>query len=260
MQWEAIATGGAALVALIFAWWQLSEMKRERRAKLALPLFEEMRSPEARQSVRKITEIYKQNRKKLDEAMCAISEVYRNNQQKPDIIIPRASYECLTMPRQAGDVGDIVNKIDLLGLLVAKGLVEKDIAMAVTRTSALRVWYILALCTDYIQHRRLERGHHAIFAEDYARRCLLYEINRVHKDEQTKLERNNLVEILCYMHGVTEQSKRCKVTKELKKQFNKQNSMLNEYSTHFRERCIFLRCTHWVKKAFSDLLCGCCPC
>jgi hypothetical protein len=160
VEWQAWAGIGAAAGAVVLffaalvALGQLREIKRTRRAQLPLPVFQELRARDCHQ---------------------ALSYIYRNVDRSNPIVDGYTRRQ----------IGLIVDRLELVGILVAKGMIEEDFAMKVTRSSALRFWYVIG---KYLKQLPKERGHYAIFVEDYVRRCLQYELRNVRPDLRAKLE------------------------------------------------------------------------
>lgn len=147
---------------------QLREMKRSTQTQLVLPLFKELRSSDARSELR--------------------DYVYKLDRDKP-----------VVNKKNSGAIEEVVNRINMLGILVWEGIVDESLAMKSTRSSAIRAWYKLE---NYIRLERDKRGQYAIWFEDYVSRCLRYEQENLSEADQAKLEGKNLVEELKKERGI----------------------------------------------------------
>ena len=131
-----IAAGGVGV-----AIWQINESRKSTNAQIAMDLFKELRSVKA---LRRLQDIYKREDSDPNKL---------NDNAKEDI-----SY--------------ILDRFEVLGILVDKGIVDEDIAIhAYGGASALRCWYRLH---NYIKVIRNERGPYKLNFEIYTRRCLEY--------------------------------------------------------------------------------------
>jgi hypothetical protein len=128
---------GGVLVAI----WQISETRRSTNAQIAMDIFKELRS---------------------DEALQSLKTIYNREDNSPDKLND-TDKEKITL---------ILDMFEVLGILVDKEIVDKDIAIhAFGGASALRCWYSLH---NYIKIIGNERGPYKLNFEIYTRRCLEY--------------------------------------------------------------------------------------
>jgi hypothetical protein len=170
---EAIGTvvGAFLVVGTIILTWrqargQLREMKRQRQAQLAAEVLLQLRSPEARS---------------------ALHNIYHGvTLGTPFDQIERELHS---------DIAFIVDKLDFLGILAAGEFIDEDLAMKVTRASALRFWWKLR---EYMIWQRQQKrgGYYARWTEHYAARSLKYELEKLHPEERTMLEGKCMVDEL----------------------------------------------------------------
>jgi hypothetical protein len=138
--WNSIPTLILAL-GIFLTLWQIVEGRKSTNAQIAMDLFKELREDE---TVEKLHIIY--NRAENDERQ--LSPIAQNN------------------------IRHILDRFEVLGILVEKGIVDKDLAIhAYGGASALRCWYKLH---HYISQMSDEIGPWKINYEIYTRRCLEY--------------------------------------------------------------------------------------
>jgi hypothetical protein len=121
--------------------YQIFETRKSTNAQIAMEIFKELRSE---YTVHKLQAIYKREKHDFEQL---------NDYEKDDILY-------------------ILDRFEILGVLVKKGIVDEDIAInAYGGASALRCWYKLH---HYIKEMSEKRGPWKINYEIYARRCLEY--------------------------------------------------------------------------------------
>ncbi|MBN1643902.1 MAG: hypothetical protein JW856_03700 [Dehalococcoidales bacterium] len=139
----AIATwvlSGGVLAAI----WQIGEARKSTNAQIAMDLFRELREDETVEKLQRIYHLTQSDKNQL-------SPIAKNN------------------------IRHILDRFEILGILVEKGIVDKDIAIhTYGGASALRCWYKLH---PYIEQMSEELGPWKINYEGYTRLCLDYFIN-----------------------------------------------------------------------------------
>lgn len=97
-------------------------------------------------------------------------------------------------PRNAGlqetlpwrqDLELVLDRLEWIGITVARGSVPIQLAALLIGGLPLRVWYMLS---EYVERRRAERGHYARNTEDLVRRTLKFQIVHQPYTEWTKLK------------------------------------------------------------------------
>lgn len=145
--WTAVAAVATSVLALtIFvAIWQIKEARRSTNAQIAVSLFSELRSPEV---IRMLRSIY-----------ALTQDDFKNSTIEKKMVYFLIDH--------------VVHRFDLLGGLVRKGIIDKELAIeSYAGPPALKCWY--QLCKHYIKKARDERGFYAENYEDFARRSLDY--------------------------------------------------------------------------------------
>jgi len=164
MDWIALGAIATCVVAagIVFAIWQVWETRRGRNAQLAASLFQELRSSASKETLRLIYgAIYEDGMLKHKESSQPLTEV------------------------EESKVGDMLDKIELLGVSVAHGILDKDLATDLFRGHPVRCWYILS---DYIEDRAKERGYFGGYVKDFAKRSIKRQINCIPRDQWTTLK------------------------------------------------------------------------
>jgi len=148
---------------------QLEAVRKSTNAQIAVGLFQELRNSEA---IKKLRHIY--NIKHSD--LRYLSRGYLSFETKEDI-----DY--------------VLDRFDTLGVLVAKDLVDKQLAIEVyAGISALRCWYILH---EYIEGQRKIRGYYAENYEAFVRLSLDYfEEARIEPKFYRKDESGQVIEVI----------------------------------------------------------------
>ena len=78
----------------------------------------------------------------------------------------------------------ILDRLEWVGITVARGSIPIELAGLLIGGLPLRVWYMLS---EYVERRRAERGHYARNTEDLVKRTLIFQIVRQPYTEWTKL-------------------------------------------------------------------------
>ncbi|MBU2536368.1 MAG: hypothetical protein ABIK32_03185 [Chloroflexota bacterium] len=141
--WDMLAAIGAWVLVLgVFAAiLQINQAKRSTNAQIAMGLYRELRDEKA---IQKLRNIYTIDGGKIK---------YLSNQQKQD-------------------VDYILDRLDTLGNLVIKGIVDDKLAIeAYGGPPALRFWYVLK---DYFRMIQKQRGYYGENFEAFTRRSLEY--------------------------------------------------------------------------------------
>lgn len=169
--WEAIAgfvTAGilfvTVLVTGIVACRQLKAATRARSAQIEMQLVRDLTNKDAKM---KLSSIYEMTPSEVDQ-LEAGSE-------------------------RACEIEEILDRLEMLELFVSKGIIDKKIAIIEWQDPAIRCWWRLHPC---IHRQRAKRGHYAPRLENFVERCIEYQIDKFPKEEWTKYEGANLVEIL----------------------------------------------------------------
>jgi len=172
MNWIAFGAIGTWVLALGigFAIRQVREARRGRNTELATNLFRELRSSISKESLRLI-----------------YGSIYEDGMLKH-----KESGERLTGV-QDSKVGDMLDRIELLGAFVAHGMLDKGLAMDLFRGPPVRCWYKLG---GYIEDRAGEQGYFGGYVIDFAKRSIKYQIENIPRVQWTKLDGENVVEKL----------------------------------------------------------------
>ena len=133
-----------SIPALILGWgvgvaiWQIIEARKSTNAQIAMDLFRELRDKKTMAEIRKIYDL-------------------------PDNYSePKDEY-------QKGIIEYLISRLNVLGVLVEKGLIDKELAPnAYAGTTSLRCWYKLH---KYIWKERCKRKYFGEYFEDYTNRC-----------------------------------------------------------------------------------------
>jgi hypothetical protein len=158
--------------------WQIREMRKSTNAQIAMDLFNELRD------------------NKTVEKLQAIYNDFRNDDS----------------------IRYILDRFEVLGLLVEKGIVDEDLAIhAYGGASALRCWYKLS---QYIKQKSDDLGPWKINYEIYCRRCLEYFIN--HEIPVKIIERGVSTDIITKL---LEPKNKPRTRKEIEKDLN--NNKIN---------------------------------
>jgi len=171
--WQVVAAIGTWLLAggVAFAFLQVKQARKSTNAQLAFNLFSTLRNPEIK--------------KLLRDTIYAL---------KPDETINLAD-------EQKVAIDELIDWFDMLGSLVAEGIVDKKIAIeSFAGPPALRCWYQLA---PYIRQEDRDRGFYADNYEDFTR-CSLehFAKNKVrvmfHRKGEEESRKNLVVELQSY--------------------------------------------------------------
>jgi len=122
---------------------QLAETRKSTNAQIAMDLFKELRDEE---TIKKLRVIY--------------DSVY--DMSKPIDIKDLKGHK-------KNDIDFVIDRFDVLGVLVDKGIVDDKLADVYAGTPSLRCWYILR---EYIKEVRKERGYFGDNLEGFARLSL----------------------------------------------------------------------------------------
>ncbi len=142
--WQIVAAIATWLLAMgvVFAIVQVQQMRRSTNAQLAVELFQQLRDPDLIKILRDI--IYKNRRE-------AIKDFIDDDEKKSEV----------------AKIEQVVNRFDMLGALVAKDIIDKEVAIeAFAGPPALRCWYQLTLFMRELQKRR---GFYCGNFEDFSR-------------------------------------------------------------------------------------------
>jgi len=172
MNWIALGAIATCVVAagIGFAIWQVRETRRGRNTQVATSLFEELRSSVSRETLRLI-----------------YSSIYEDG-----VLKHKGSSQRLT-GFEEGKVGDMLDRIELLGTFVARGILDEGLAMDLFKGAPVRCWNRLG---DYIEDRAKERGYFGGYVKDFAKRSIKYQIENIPRVQWTKLDGENVVEKL----------------------------------------------------------------
>jgi len=155
MNWIALAAIATcvAAVGIIIAIWQVRETRRGRNAEVAVNLFRELRSSTSKDALRLIyNSIYEDG----------ILKHKKSNQQLSGI--------------EENKAGDMLDRIELLGVLVARSILDKGLAMDLFKGHPTRCWYRLG---DYIEDTAKKRGYFGGYVKDFAKRSIKYQIRNI---------------------------------------------------------------------------------
>ena len=160
------ALGGALAVALgllVAFKWQLPELRQARNAQVAIGVYDRLRSPRAVKSLQRIYDLQ-------------------------DESVPEGMKE---------DVRQVVDRLELLGALVAAKAVDADLALRLVRGQPLRCWYKLRKYIEKEREGQKCRGHYARHFEYYAHLSWKHQHDNVpDENEWTHLYGENLVKVL----------------------------------------------------------------
>jgi hypothetical protein len=196
VNWQ-VLTGFATWVlagGVFLAFWQIREARKSTNAQIAMDLFRELRS---------------------DKILDIIRYIYN--------LQPNEDGKCIT-EKHKHDIDYILNRLDILGILVDEGIVDKRIAIdGYAGVTALRCWYILH---QYIWKLRCQRGYFGENTENFTRLCMDYflkhniEVNLYKEAEnRTKPSKIPLITLL-----MLDSSIRPRNLKEIKRDRNKKSS------------------------------------
>lgn len=166
MNWVALGAIATCVVAagIVFAIWQVWETRRGRNAQLAASLFQELRSSASKETLRLIYgSIYEDRTLKHKESSQTLTEV------------------------EESKVGDMLDRIEFLGVLVARGILDEDLAMDLFKGHPVRCWYRLS---GYIEDRAREQGYFGGYVKDFAKRSIKLQTNCIPRDQWTRLAIN----------------------------------------------------------------------
>jgi len=102
-----------------------------------------------------------------DETLKTLREIIYNNE--PETL---ERFATASRTKQVEEIGHVVSWLDILGILVRKDIVDKDLAiMGFAGVAAVKSWYRLA---NYIRamQRPTKRGFYAENYEDFAHECV----------------------------------------------------------------------------------------
>ncbi len=147
----AICTGILA-IGIWFAFLQVRQTKRSTQAQIAVELFQELRSAQVLETLRFIYRL-------KPEDIQNMHAIDKNN------------------------IGSVLDKFELLGALVAQGIIDERIAIeAYGGPPVLKCWYQLG--ENYIKKVREQRGLFCKYVEDFAARTFDYQRRRLHKKDE----------------------------------------------------------------------------
>jgi len=190
MNWFALEAISTCVVAagIVFAIRQVLETRRGRNAQVAASLFRELRSSASKETLRLIySSIYEDRKLKHKESSQPLTEV------------------------EESKVGDMLDRIELLGVLVAHDILDKDLATDLFKGHPVRCWYRLR---DYIEDRAKERGYFGGYIKDFAKRSIKRQITCLPRDQWTRLKiggmpAENVVEKLLEDSRLLSRCERC---------------------------------------------------
>jgi hypothetical protein len=142
----AIATWFLAL-GVAYAFLQVQQARRSTNAQIAVGLFENLRDEKILKTEWDI--IYKNDRK--------VIKGFLDDDKKKE---------------ETEKIGRVLDWLDILGILVKKDIVDKDLAiMGFAGVTAVRCWYRLV---DFIREMQSERkrGFYAEYYEDFTHECM----------------------------------------------------------------------------------------
>ena len=158
--WEAVAgfvAAGILVLTLIFAWFQVREMRRGRNAELVVQLYQQSRTTAAKQELEKV---YKQS-----------SEILEEWHQKDQDV----------------EIENILDRLEMLGILTSQRFFDEELAIKLFGGMPIRSWYCLR---SYIENRRNEQGHYARCVQESAKRSIKYQIKHYPENEWTRLKKD----------------------------------------------------------------------
>jgi len=162
---------------IFFIFWQIIEARRSTNAEVAVELFKKLRDKDVLDTLREIYALKPNDIRRL-----------LTSTEEKDV-------------KLAHSIEGVLDKFELLGALVARGIIDERIAIeAYGGPPALKCWYQLG--ENYIKKVRKQRGLFCKYVEDFAARTWEYQNvkQRRHKEEWIKFRRGekgkqiNLVE------------------------------------------------------------------
>lgn len=158
--WQIVAAIATWLLAggVVFAFQQVQQMRQGRNAQLAAQLYQQFRTPEAKQDFDKIYAI------------------------TPQIL------ESWERAGQVAEVNYTLDSLEMLGLLISRGIFDETLAIRLFGGWPIRAWSRLS---GYVERKRKEEGHYARYVEDFAKRSIKYQIEHYPKKEWTRLTIEN---------------------------------------------------------------------
>jgi hypothetical protein len=142
---------------VVVAFWQISQAKKSTNAQIAVGLFEKFRDEKMLKIIRET--IYSNDRETL------------------------GGFATGAIKREK--IGHVLDWLDILGILVRKGIVDKDLAiMGFAGATAVRCWYKLAL---FIKEMQRIRGFYNENYEDFVHSC----VEIFYKRGNTRLHRGH---------------------------------------------------------------------
>ncbi len=183
--WTAVGAIAACILAgsIFFVIRQVNQTRKSTNAQIAMGLFTELRNTE---TIRRLRSIYN--------------------------LIPDDFKWGLPSKKQE-DIDYVIDRLDTLGVLVAKGVVDRHIAIeAYGGPATLRSWYCLA---SYIREIQKERGYYAEYYENFVRLSI---------DYFKKPHRFSKAHIPIYFYYKSEESGK-DIVLELEKEETKENKL-----------------------------------
>ena len=168
MNWVALGAIATCVLAvsIFLAIWQAGEARRNRNAQLAVDLSQEFRGIETREVFRLI---------------------YYSIYEGDDVLKDRRRGQQLN-ELEYRKVADVIDRMELVGVLVARGIVDESLAIGLFKRPLIGCW---ARLSGFIDRRREERGYYARYFQDSAKRCVKYQIEHDPRKEWIKLTIDN---------------------------------------------------------------------
>lgn len=85
-----------------------------------------------------------------------------------------------------------LDKFEWVGTMLDEHIFYTDLVMKLIGGLPIRVWYKLDE-VGFVKKRRKERGHYAIFAEDFTKKSIEYQIKNMPMEEWTKLDNKDIL-------------------------------------------------------------------
>ena len=152
------------LVTGFFARGQLKAARQARSAEIEIQLIHDLTSADRKER---------------------LSSIYKMSPSEVEQLQPGSKWAC--------EIEEILDRLEMLELFVSKEIIDEEIAIIEWQDPAIRCWWRLH---PYIHRQRAKRGHYAPRLENFVERCIEYQIDKFPKEEWTKYEGANLVEIL----------------------------------------------------------------
>ena len=158
--WTAVGAVATSILAvgIVFVFLQVRQAKRGTHAQLAVSLFKELRDKNILDTFREIYRLKPNDIRRL-----------LTSTEKKDV-------------KLACSIEGVLDKFELLGALVAQGIIDERIAIeSYGGPPVLRCLYQLG--ENYIKEIRKQRGLFSKYVEDFAKRTVKYQIKHAPKDE-----------------------------------------------------------------------------